>query len=92
MVWIEVTPNVAKHKVAQDYPCVRVHFLTTDSHFHINQMSTERGESIANWMPKDREIAELLDKRLQAPNPLDALYELDQVLRKHGWELKKWRS
>lgn len=89
MVWIEITHAVLAHKKAHNYPCVRVHFFVADLHFHIVKAETPEGRSVANYVPKDLEIADLIDKRLQAPNPLDAMFEMDQVFRRHGWELRR---
>jgi len=89
MVFIEVTMKVAKHKVAPTYLCVRIHFLADDSHFHLSRVQLPNGRvSVANYMPLDDEVAELVDKRLEAPNPEDLLEKLNRVLRRHGLQIK----
>jgi len=97
MVWIELTTDVT-HQVDADYPCVRIHFFPTDNYFWEKDVQTPVGVSTHNYMPRDAEILETIDKRWQVveiqlqrrdPKALDFLYDVDQIARKHGWELKK---
>jgi len=99
MVFVEVTADVAKHKTAKDYPCVRIHFFAADTHFHVKNLETPQGISLYNWVPKDdNELLEIIEKRWQVveirdklgdPKALDFLYGLYEVARKHGWELRR---
>lgn len=94
MVFIEVTRDVARHKTDRFYRCVRVHFLDSDRHFHQTMIrlrspgSDETSLSLANWMPLDDEIVELIEKRLEAKNPEDLVMKLDKILQKHGYKIK----
>jgi len=89
MVFVEVTREVAKHKVAEGYLCVRVHFLAEDDHFHLTRIELPDGKiSVANYMPKDEEVAEIVALRLQARDPVNLLILLDKILHRHGYEIR----
>ena len=89
MVLVEVTREVAKHKADPTYRCVRVHFLADDGHFHLVRIRLPDGRvSVANYMPLDDEVAELVEKRLHAKDPEDLLMKLDRVLHKRGYQIR----
>jgi len=87
----EITAKVThREPTAEGYPVVLTHFFESDLHFRIEKRAVpENGISIANYMFLDEEIAAWLFHRLLCPNAIDALYHIDQVLNKHGWELRR---
>lgn len=90
VVYVELTPDVQHQKTtAKNYCCVRVHFFEKDQHVWFKSVETAKGVSKFNWLPTDPEIAEIVDKRMQAPFPLDCAAELAKVLSKHDYSLKK---
>jgi hypothetical protein len=88
---VVVTRKVASHQVNPLYRCALIHFEPCDFHFRIERQTLEDGSvSVANYMPRNDEVAMLVDAILSAEDrrqAVDLVERLREVFKKHGVNL-----
>ncbi len=89
---MKVTKHVANHHTNNDYYCLVVHFMNDDRHFRFETRQLTDGISIANWLPKDSEIRDILKARLKLEGANEMMDYIKGLLKDDGWSIKKQRG